>query len=58
MLYTRWTTGQWIYLFIGEFVENVPQAFIMFSLTGFVLPLIILLICYRVNDFIWKGKNN
>ncbi|XP_065201898.1 androgen-dependent TFPI-regulating protein-like [Planococcus citri] len=57
VLHTRWTTGQWIYMVIGELVENTPLAMFLVLLTGFIFPIFILLLCYKLNDFIWNERN-
>lgn len=51
ILHAKWKTGQWIYLVIGEMAHSIVELITFFLIVGFIVPVLILLACYKINGY-------
>jgi len=45
--------GRWVYLIIDIYVNTIPKFVFVFSFLSYIVPIIFLVSCLRLNNYIW-----
>lgn len=53
MITLRVQHGRWVYLVIDIYVNTIPKFVFVFSFLSYIIPIIFLVSCLRLNNYIW-----
>ncbi|XP_003244959.1 androgen-dependent TFPI-regulating protein [Acyrthosiphon pisum] len=58
MIMLRIQHGRWVYLLIDIYVNTIPKFIFVFSFLSYIVPIIFLVSCLRLNNYIWGLKTS